>query len=363
LKPAPQQQFVDQHSAADDDVHAPADDGAHRPRGIRSRQLRAAEAHDAVHCLRQRSAVRCHHLAQRVCDLKERRGLVIGQRIPELRWFRATFECFQQPQLFRREVARFRHQRDAIVDLEYLDDRIELDAKLGTRRYKTLRLYIDRVQIGVVRDIPLSLRHTAATPVIYTSYLQQPGTVLQEMVGLFGRMHFMVRTAGDPLGALAAVRKAVATIDADRPLASVETMDQLLEGNVPQLGNMVLVLAGFALTAVLLAALGIYGVVAYAAARRTREIGIRIALGASRREIVALVSRRALVFVTAGLAIGLAAALAVTRLLESQLWDVSPTDPATFVGMVVLLVVVAAAACFVPTRRAVTLNPTLALRE
>ena len=220
-----------------------------------------------------------------------------------------------------------------------------------------------REVIGVVRDIPLSLKHTAATPVIYTSYLQQPGTVPQEVVGLFGRMHFMVRTAGDPLDALPVIRKAVATIDADRPLAAVETMEQLREGNVPQLGNMVLVLAGFALTAVLLAALGIYGVVAYAAARRTREIGIRIALGASRCEIVALVSRRALVFVTAGLAIGLAAALAVTRLLESQLWDVSPTDPATFVGMVVLLVVVAAAACFVPTRRAVTLNPTVALRE
>jgi ABC-type antimicrobial peptide transport system permease subunit len=97
--------------------------------------------------------------------------------------------------------------------------------------------------------------------------------------------------------------------------------------------------------------------------QRTREIGIRIAFGASRREIVALVSRRALVFVSTGLALGLAAALAVTRLLESQLWDVSPTDPTTLGGAIFMLVLVAAAACFVPTRRAVTLNPTTALRE
>ena len=220
-----------------------------------------------------------------------------------------------------------------------------------------------REVIGVVRDIPLNLKHTDATPVIYASYLQQPATFPQAGAGVFGRMHFILRTAGDPVSVIPAVRRAVAAVDPDHPMAGLATMDERLESNVPQLDSLVLVIVAFALTAALLAALGIYSVVAYAAARRTREIGIRIALGARTREIVALVSRRALVFVSAGLAFGLAVALAATGLLESQLWGVSRTDPATFAGTVVLLALVAAAACFVPTRRAVMLNPTVALRE
>ena len=220
-----------------------------------------------------------------------------------------------------------------------------------------------REVIGVVRDIPLSLKDTGATPVIYASYLQQPTTFPQAGAAVFGRMHFILRTAGDPVSMIPAVRRAVAAVDPDHPMAQLATMDERLQSNVPELDSLVLVIVAFALTAALLAALGIYSVVAYAAAGRTREIGIRIALGARTREIVALVSRRALVFVSAGLAFGLAVALAATRLLESQLWGVSPTDPATFAGTVVLLALVAAAACFVPTRRAVRLNPTVALRE
>jgi ABC-type antimicrobial peptide transport system permease subunit len=119
----------------------------------------------------------------------------------------------------------------------------------------------------------------------------------------------------------------------------------------------------FAAVATLLAAIGTYGVMAYSVNQRTREIGIRRALGAGRREIVALVGRRALAFVAVGLVAGLAGALALTRLIASQLWGVTPTDPVTFAGVSVLLVAVALVACVIPARRALSVDPTLALRN
>jgi predicted permease len=219
-----------------------------------------------------------------------------------------------------------------------------------------------REVIGVVRDIPT--RHAEpAQPVIYASYLQQPSRYRGPWGGLFGQMTFMVRGTGDPLSLVPAARRAVADIDSTRPLVNISTVEQHMSAAMGKFRYFVLLVAVFACTATLLAAIGTYGVMAYAVSQRTREIGIRRALGAGTREIVLLVGRRALWLIGVGLACGLAGAWALTRLIASQLWGVTPTDPATFVGVSLLLVGVALGACAVPARRALAVDPTIALRS
>jgi predicted permease len=217
-----------------------------------------------------------------------------------------------------------------------------------------------REVIGVVRDIPLTV-DGQVTPVVYTSYLQQP-LRHQQPVTMFGQMMFMVRATGDPMGLLPAVRRIVADVDPDRPLANVGTMDRRLASVVPQRGYFVFAITAFALTATLLAAIGIYGVLAYSVSQRVREIGIRLALGARAYEVVVLIGRRALTILSIGLAAGLVVSLLLTRLLQSQLWNVEPTDPVTFASVTVMLVIVALVASLVPIRRAAGVNPTVALR-
>jgi putative ABC transport system permease protein len=220
-----------------------------------------------------------------------------------------------------------------------------------------------RTVIGVVRDIPLTVQQRGQQPAIYTPYLQQPTHYPLPGANMFGRMVFMVRTSGDPVRVLPAIRRAVAGIDPDWPLAGVMTMDErLAAAGTSNRVEYVIVLAAFALTAVLLAAIGVYGLLSYSVAQRTREIGIRVALGARSGEIVLRVSRQGLLLTTAGLAAGIAGSIAITPLLQSQLWDVAPTDPATFVAVSAFLVLVCGFACFFPVRRAITLTPTRALR-
>jgi putative ABC transport system permease protein len=169
--------------------------------------------------------------------------------------------------------------------------------------------------------------------VIYASYLQQPSRYRAPWAGLFGQMLFMIRPAGDSSSVMVAARRAIAEIDPQRPLVEVSTMESHMRAATGQFRSFVWLVGVFAAVAVLLAAMGTYGVMAYTVSQRTREIGIRRALGAGRREIVALVGRRALAFVAGGLIAGLASALALTRLIASQLWGVSPTDPVTFAGV------------------------------
>jgi putative ABC transport system permease protein len=179
---------------------------------------------------------------------------------------------------------------------------------------------------------------------------------------MFGQMMFMVRATGDPMSLVPHARRVVDHVDADRPLANVRTMDQRIAGVVPERGYFVFAISAFALTATLLAAIGIYGVMAYSVAQRTREIGIRVALGAAAHEVAVLVGRRAMVIVTLGLIVGVAGALLATQLLRSQLWGVTPTDPATFGGVALLFTLIALIAAFFPMRRAVRVDPTIALR-
>ena len=168
---------------------------------------------------------------------------------------------------------------------------------------------------------------------------------------LLGSMTFMLRAAGDPAAIVPAARLAVAEIEPDRPLAEVSTVVTHMSRATAKFRDFVLLVGVFAAAAMLLAAVGTYGVMVFTVSQRTREIGIRRALGAGTGEIVELVGRRALVLVAIGLAGGLAGALALTRLIASQLWGVTPTDPATFAAVSLILAGIAVVACIGPVRR------------
>jgi putative ABC transport system permease protein len=214
--------------------------------------------------------------------------------------------------------------------------------------------------IGVVHDLPLTLQGDLR-PVIYTSYLQQPARLPRPMT-MFGQMMFMARTTGDAMNLLPGARRVVGDVDPDRPLAGVSTMERRMASLMPERGYFVFAITAFALTAMFLAAIGIYGVLAYSVSQRTREIGIRFALGAGVVEIAMLVGQRALLILSIGLVVGLAGSMMLTRLLQSQLWNVAPTDPATFASVILLLVLVTVVASFFPLRRAASVDPTIALR-
>jgi putative ABC transport system permease protein len=175
-------------------------------------------------------------------------------------------------------------------------------------------------------------------------------------------MTFIIRTAGDPLSLVPAARDVVASIDPDRPIANVTTMQGQLRARMPRRGDYLVLIGSFAMAAMVLAAIGIYGIVSYTAALRTREIGVRMALGARGQDIVHLVARRAMLLVGISLSAGLAGALALTQLLRSQLWEITSTDPPTYAVASLLLVLVCVLACALPTRRATAVNPTMALR-
>jgi putative ABC transport system permease protein len=175
-------------------------------------------------------------------------------------------------------------------------------------------------------------------------------------------MAFVMRTQGEPMTLATSVRSAVAEIDRARPAGNMRTVEQYLGEQARGMELYAALLGIFGAAAGLLAALGIYGVMAYTVAQRTREIGIRMALGAGGMRVMRLVIFRAVILIAVGLVLGLAGAMGVTRFLESELFEVSPTDPTTFTVVTIGVTLVALVACLIPTRRAVTVDPTVALR-
>jgi putative ABC transport system permease protein len=176
-------------------------------------------------------------------------------------------------------------------------------------------------------------------------------------------MFFAVRTAGDPDRAIAAVRSAIHTVDRDVPVAGVATMQTNIANSMGQRRFAMLLLGLFAVMAVVLASIGIYGVMSYSVTQRAHEIGIRMALGAARKNVLGMVMGQGLVLVGVGVLIGLAGAFGLTRLIASQLFGVKPSDPATFVLVALTLVGVAALATFIPAMRATRVDPVVALRD
>ncbi|MGH8597342.1 MAG: FtsX-like permease family protein, partial [Gammaproteobacteria bacterium] len=207
--------------------------------------------------------------------------------------------------------------------------------------------------VGVVRRVKMEGLSTDSNRVqSYYPYPQNPG----------GSMSIVLRTAGDPASLSDAVRQQVLAIDPDQPIYGVQTMGQIWTDSIAPDRLYLMLLGTFAAVALVLAGVGIYGVMAYSVTQRTHEIGIRMALGARQSDVLGLVVGQGMKLAVAGLAIGLGGAWFATRAMASLLFGVSATDPVTFVVISVLLAGVALGACFVPARRATKVDPMIALR-
>ena len=206
--------------------------------------------------------------------------------------------------------------------------------------------------VGIVNDVKMYDVRGRPERQMYVPLAQFPSLALS----------FVARTAGPQAGIGDAIRDSIWAVDADQPVSSVEGLQTLMA--VQDAGNQVLVklMVFFGVLALFLCAIGIYGVMAHTVAQRTHEIGIRMALGASPGRVMKMVVRQALTLTFVGIIIGVAGAFAVTRSLASQLYQVTASDPATFIGVAVAFTLVAVAACYIPARRAMRVEPVIALR-
>ncbi|HEX4949197.1 MAG TPA: FtsX-like permease family protein, partial [Blastocatellia bacterium] len=206
--------------------------------------------------------------------------------------------------------------------------------------------------VGVVGDVRHFGLSQDSRPTMYFSSLQISRSVT----------NILLRVQGDPANYVTVLRRDVQTLDKNLALSATLTMDEAVATTIATPRLLMLLFAGFAVVALLLAALGIYGVMAYAVSTRTHEVGIRIALGAESRDVLRLIVGQGMKLALIGVAIGLTASLALTRLMKSLLFGVSTTDPLTFAGVALLLTLIALLACWVPARRATTVDPMIALR-
>jgi putative ABC transport system permease protein len=206
--------------------------------------------------------------------------------------------------------------------------------------------------VGVVADVKHFGLDTPARPTVYTPHLQQGGAQLT----------LAIRSASDTAGLAAAARREVLAVDKDQPIADVKSMEQLLSESVAGRRFSMLLLSLFAAVALVLAGVGIYGVMSYSVTQRTREIGIRMALGASGSEVLKMIAGQGMAVVFIGIVIGIVSSLALSRWMESLLFGVSATDPLTFIAIPIILSAVALAACAVPALRATKVDPMVALR-
>ncbi|MEO7996139.1 MAG: FtsX-like permease family protein, partial [Gemmatimonadaceae bacterium] len=207
--------------------------------------------------------------------------------------------------------------------------------------------------IGVVGDLRYGTVDSLSHPDFYLSYLQSART----------RMMIMVRTSGDPLAMAPHVRAALREVAPELPLYDIRTMESRISDSTSYARFATMLLSLFGSVALLLAALGTYGVIAYSVSQRTREIGIRVALGATAQQVARMIVAHGLGIAAVGGVVGIVVAIATTRVLQSLLFDVTATDPTTFAAIVVVLVGCAAAASWIPARRAARIQPTEALRQ
>ena len=207
--------------------------------------------------------------------------------------------------------------------------------------------------VGVVANVRSERISTPAKPRLYIPYHKEQRLPL---------MNFAIKTVGDPLALVGAIRAEVGAVTREEAIRSVRTMKQCFGEDTSSLRCPMVLLGVFALVAVVLASVGMYGVLSYAVSQRTHELGVRMALGAQRGDVLRLVVRRGLALTGIGVLIGLAASLAATRTLSSLLYEVRATDPVTLVGVSLLLVMVALLACYIPARRATKVDPMVALR-
>jgi putative ABC transport system permease protein len=215
--------------------------------------------------------------------------------------------------------------------------------------------------VGVVADLKMQLNERVSQPEIYLSLTEMPKEMLDKQ---FGRsLQFIMRAHMEPGLLTGAVQSLAMSIDKEQPIDRLRTMEQSISDSVAAPRFRAVLFSLIAAFALILAAVGVYGVTSYAVEQRTREIGIRIALGAQRSDVLKLVLGRGIRLTCAGLLIGLPASFALTRYLTAFLFDVKATDAATYLVVSMLLAFVAIVACYVPARRALRVNPVVALRE
>jgi putative ABC transport system permease protein len=207
--------------------------------------------------------------------------------------------------------------------------------------------------VGVVGNVHHSGLDANASPTMYVPYRQD----------VFSLMWIVASTDGNPALLSPAARQTVRELDAGLPAFSVTPLAAVVSESVAQRRFSMLLLAAFAAIALFLAAVGLYGVVAYSVGQRTQEIGVRMAIGARRADVLGLVIGGGMKIALIGVAIGLAGALALSRVIETMLFDVTRFDPASYAATALVLMAVAALACYVPARRATRVDPIVALRQ
>jgi predicted permease len=211
---------------------------------------------------------------------------------------------------------------------------------------------VTRLIVGVVGDVKHSALDGEAKPEFYLTIAQLPRT----------SMSMVVRTGGDPMQMLASVREQVWAVDKDQPITNIETMERLMAKSAAPRRFNLLLLGVFALAGLALAGVGLYGVMSYTVTQRTREIGVRMAMGAQKVDVLRLVIEEGMKLALVGALLGLGGALALTRLLKTLLFSVSATDPLTFIVIAAVLMIVALLACWLPARRATKVDPLIAIR-
>jgi putative ABC transport system permease protein len=210
-----------------------------------------------------------------------------------------------------------------------------------------------RTIVGIVGNVKIYNLAQTADPVVYWPLAQVPSN---------SSLYVEVRTAGNPPGIIAGVRDQLHSMDKNLPVYDVQTLDKYVDLTLTQPRYNTLLILSFALLALILTTIGLYGSIAYSVAQRTREMGVRMALGAQKSDIVRMVIGEGLRLALIGVAIGIAGALALTRFIASLLYAVEPTDPLTFISVSLILIAVALLACYIPARRAAKVDPMVALR-
>ena len=207
--------------------------------------------------------------------------------------------------------------------------------------------------VGVARNVRLTQDFPKPEPYLYLPLFQNER----------GRVRLHIRASGNAGGLAPRVRREIRTLDQDLPVFDIQTLERHLHNELSLLWSLAALVGAFSILAVALAVIGLYGVMSYAVGQRTREIGVRMALGAQRVDVLAMVLRQSMTLVAGGLAAGVLGALALTRLLREALYGLTPTDPKTYAGVSLLFVTVALAAMYLPARRAVRIDPVTALRH
>lgn len=207
--------------------------------------------------------------------------------------------------------------------------------------------------VGVVGNVKRRGLADEVYPETYASYMQPT----------FSAFAVVVRSAASPSAVMGAIRSQMRELDRDLPVSELRQLEELVSASVSRPRFYTVLLGAFAGIALILAAVGIYGVISYAVSLRTRELGIRLALGATGRQVSRLVLRQGVTLAVAGVVVGGAGAYWLTRLLNKLLFGVTPSDPLTFFGVAGLLTAIAALACYIPARRAARVDPLLAMRD